>query len=244
MTATGTGVSRTNALLAIGIAGTWLAVHLGGIFMFPLERAWPLAIPLVALQAWLSTGLFITAHDCMHGSFAPAQPRLNRFVGRAVLMMYAGLDYDRLLPAHHGHHRHVGTGEDPDFNAADPRHPVRWLVKFFGTYYTHAQIARITVVACLYLALGASLVAIVVFWAIPALVALVQLFYFGTYLPHRHVGEGGGAGMFVDHHNSRGTGHGRVASLLTCFNFGGYHHEHHLHPNVPWWRLPATRTAD
>ncbi|MFA9473554.1 MAG: fatty acid desaturase [Filomicrobium sp.] len=26
-------------------------------------------------------------------------------------------------------------------------------------------------------------------------------------------------------------------SLLTCFHFG-YHHEHHLQPDVPWWRLP------
>ena len=30
-------------------------------------------------------------------------------------------------------------------------------------------------------------------------------------------------------------------SLLTCYHFGGYHHEHHLHPGVPWWRLPGTR---
>ena len=236
--------SRINLMLAIGIAGAWAVIHFGGIFAFDLAAYWPLAVPLVALQAWLSTGLFITAHDCMHGSFAPKQPRLNRFVGRTVLMMYAGLDYDRLLPEHHGHHRHVGTALDPDFNAADPRHPVRWLIKFFATYYTHAQIARITVVACLYLALGASLVAIVVFWAVPALIALVQLFYFGTYLPHRHFGPRGSGTAFVDHHNSRGTGHAGLASLLTCFNFGGYHHEHHLHPHVPWWRLPATRVAE
>ncbi|MFG6592769.1 fatty acid desaturase [Sulfitobacter sp. 1A12157] len=31
--------------------------------------------------------------------------------------------------------------------------------------------------------------------------------------------------------------------LLTCFHFGGFHHEHHLHPAVPWWALPKTRVA-
>lgn len=234
-----------NALIAVGIAATWLAIHVGGIFAFPLgARNWLVAVPFVLVQTWLSTGLFITAHDCMHGSFAPRHPRVNRIVGRTMLMMYAGLDYDRLLPAHHGHHRHVGTDRDPDFNAADPRSPLRWLVKFFATYYTHAQIARITVVAFVYLALGATIMSIVVFWAIPALLALVQLFYFGTYLPHRHGKAGHDDEAFADHHNSRGTGHAGLMSLLTCFNFGGYHHEHHLHPHVPWWRLPATRAAD
>lgn len=229
--------ARVNALIGLGIAVAWLTIHFGGIFAFALSPdRWPLVVALVAVQAWLSTGLFITAHDCMHGSFAPGLPRLNRLVGRTVLMLYAGLDYDRLLPQHHAHHRYVGTADDPDFSVADPRRPVRWLAKFFATYYTHWQIVRIIVVACLYLALGASLVSIVVFWAIPALIALVQLFYFGTYLPHRHDDA-----PFVDHHNSRGTGHGRLTSLLTCFNFGGYHHEHHLHPQVSWWRLPSTR---
>ena len=31
-----------------------------------------------------------------------------------------------------------------------------------------------------------------------------------------------------------------LASLLTCFHFG-MHHEHHLSPNTPWWRLPEAR---
>ena len=47
-----TGVAAAGA-----IAAAWLAVHFGGIFAFHLTSGtWPLAVPLVALQAWLSTG--------------------------------------------------------------------------------------------------------------------------------------------------------------------------------------------
>ncbi len=223
--------------VAAAIAGAWLAIHLGGIFAFPLTAAtWPLAVPLVLLETWLSTGLFITAHDCMHGSFAPGRPGINRGVGRVMLMLYAGLDYDRLLPNHHAHHAHVGTAADPDFHPAHPTRPGRWLARFFGTYYSHWQIVRIVAVLSLYQLAGATLLNILVFWAIPALLALLQLFWFGTYLPHRH-----GRGAFPDRHNAHSSPFGPWLSVVTCFNFGGYHHEHHLHPGVPWWRLPATR---
>lgn len=223
--------------VAATIVGGWLAVHFGGIFAFPLTpSSWPLALALALAQTWLSTGMFIIAHDCMHGSFAPGRPGVGRFVGRLTLMLYAGLDYDRMCPAHFAHHRHVGTDADPDFDSRDPTRPLGWLVRFFGRYYTHWQIVRIVVVLGCYQLLGASLVSIVVFWAVPALLALVQLFYFGTYLPHRH-----DATPFVDRHNARSSAFGPVASVITCFNFGGFHHEHHLHPHVPWWRLPATR---
>jgi beta-carotene ketolase (CrtW type) len=227
----------TNVAVAAAIGGAWLAVHFGGIFAFPLGSAtWPLAAVLVMIQTWLSTGLFITAHDCMHGSFAPGQPGLNRRVGRAMLMLYAGLDYDRMLPKHFAHHRHVGTAADPDFDALNPTRPAPWLARFFGRYYSHWQIARIVVVLSFYQLAGASLLNILVFWAVPALLALLQLFYFGTFLPHRH-----GDDAFPDRHNARSSAFGPLVSVLTCFNFGGYHHEHHLHPHVPWWRLPATR---
>ena len=230
--------TATSALVAAGIAVGWLAIHFGGIFAFPLARAWPLAVPMVLVQTWLSTGLFITAHDCMHGSFAPRRSGVNRAVGRMALMMYAGLDYDRMLPNHFAHHRHVGTADDPDFDAANPTRAAPWLVRFFGKYYTHWQIVRIVVVLGSYQLLGASLLNILVFWAVPALLALMQLFYFGTFLPHRHDGD-----AFPDRHNARSNGFGRTLSVVTCFNFGGYHHEHHLHPSVPWWKLPATRVS-
>ncbi|MEG8055629.1 hypothetical protein QP150_01470 [Sphingomonas sp. 22L2VL55-3] len=74
---------------------------------------------------------------------------------------------------------------DPDFHGGDPSLG-GWFLQFFKTYYSHGQIIRITMVALIYtLLLGAPLGNIVVFWALPALGAVAQLFVFGTWLPHR-----------------------------------------------------------
>ena len=62
-------------------------------------------------------------------------------------------------------------------------------------------------------------------------------FLFGTWLPHRADDDA----PFADRHNARSPAMSDTLSLLTCYHFGGYHHEHHLYPGVPWWRLPATR---
>lgn len=228
---------RIGIALAAAIIGAWLVIHIGGIFLWRWSAETVLlAIVLVLVQTWLSTGLFIMAHDAMHGSLAPARPRLNRAVGTVCLALYAGLSYRALAVKHAGHHRHSGTADDPDFHAAEPTRVLPWFAAFFRSYYTHGQILRITAAATLYLLIGASLLNIVVFWAVPALLALGQLFYFGTYLPHRH-----NAQSFADDHRARSSAFAPIVSLLTCFHFGGYHHEHHLSPGTPWWGLPAFR---
>lgn len=237
LAASKTGGAMVSMLLAAAIGATWVAIHIGGIFFW----SWtpdliPAAILLIALQAWLSTGLFIIAHDCMHGSFAPGWPRMNKAVGMVSLAAYAALSYRALLPKHMAHHAAPGTETDPDFHPREPRRPLAWFICFFRSYYTHGQIARITGAAIVYMLLGASLLNIVVFWAVPALLALVQLFTFGTYLPHRHTDQ-----EFADGHRARSNARSLLGSLLTCYHFGGYHHEHHLSPATPWWRLPKVR---
>ncbi len=228
---------RHGLMLAAAIGGAWTSVHVGGIFFWHWSPGTALLAPVVILvQAWLSTGLFIIAHDCMHGSLAPGRPRLNRIVGTFCLAAYAGLSYGELLPKHHAHHAAPGTTSDPDFHADAPRRLLPWFGSFFRNYYTHGQIGRITIAAIVYLLLGASLLDIVVFWAVPALLALGQLFVFGTYLPHRHDDR-----PFADAHNARSSALRPLLSLMTCFHFGAYHHEHHLSPGTPWWRLPAFR---
>jgi len=224
--------------LAVIIVVVWASIHFATILGHSADGLGLAAIALiVAVQTWLSAGLFIIAHDAMHGSLVPGRPRRNRAIGRLVLMIYAGLDYDRMLPAHHQHHRHTGTAADPDFNVSGPRRPVAWFVRFFGNYYSHVQLVRITVVALLYMGLGADIRDIAIFWAVPALLALVQLFFFGTYLPHRHSDND-----FADHHRAQ-SGAGGILSLISCFHFGGYHLEHHRNPGTPWWRLPSLRRS-
>lgn len=230
---------RLSLALAAAIVLGWLTLHVTGIFLHRLDAGSVMIAPFVILlQAWLSAGLFIVAHDCMHGSFAPGRPRLNRAVGVVCVALYACFSFRHLESSHHRHHRHAGGALDPDFNPSDPRAFLRWYVRFFANYYTHGQLLRITLVACAYMALGANLLNIVLFWAVPALLSSVQLFLFGTWLPHRHTAE-----PFADRHNARSNRAGWLASLVSCFHFGGYHHEHHLHPGVPWWALPQARSA-
>lgn len=222
--------------LAALFAGAWLAIHFTAVFDLDLARtSLPAILFIILVQAWLATGLFIVAHDAMHGSLAPAWPRMQDRTGQAALMIYAGLDYRLLKRKHFDHHKYVGSVRDPDFNAADPHRFGPWIARFVRSYYTHAQLLRISAVVLLYLLLGAGLLNIALFWAAPALLALGQLFFFGTYLPHRH------GRPFADRHNARSTPLPDALSFLTCFHFGGYHHEHHIHPGEPWWRLPASR---
>jgi fatty acid desaturase len=231
--------TRISVLLSAAIVAAWLAIHVTGIFFWHWSLAtMPLAIVMVILQTWLSTGLFIVAHDAMHGALAPSHPRLNRAIGAACLSLYACLSYAALLPQHHLHHKETGKAGDPDFHGGDPS-LVGWFLQFFKTYYSHGQIIRITVMALIYtVLLGAPLGNIVVFWALPALGAVGQLFVFGTWLPHRERET-----PFVDAHRAHSIDVGPVLSLLTCFHFGGYHHEHHLSPGTPWWGLPSRRRA-
>ncbi len=235
-TATGLG-------LAALIIGAWLALHVAAVFAFPLARAaqspvWAAgALALVLVESWLGAGMFIVAHDAMHGSLAPGRPRLNTAIGQLALGLYAGFPYRELAQKHHAHHRHAGTEGDPDFHAGHPRAFVRWYVKFFREYWGWPQQGAITGVLLLYLLLGANPLNAAVFWGLPAIGSSLQLFTFGTWLPHRHEGE---PAKFADRHNARTLDYPWFLSLVTCFHFG-LHLEHHHSPNTPWWRLPAYR---
>lgn len=221
--------------LAAGIVLAWLSVHVWAVFFYPWDRLglWPV-VPIVLVQCWLCVGLFIVAHDCMHGTLAPGMPRLNHIVGTVCLLLYACFWFGALLPKHHLHHRHSGTADDPDF-AATPSF-WRWYLSFFAEYASWTQIAGMSAILWTYvLVLQAPIANVLLFWAVPPLLASLQLFTFGTYLPHVP-----GEGPFVDRHNARSNDYPAWLSLLTCFHFG-YHHEHHLKPGVPWWRLPSVR---
>jgi beta-carotene ketolase (CrtW type) len=223
--------------LAALIVAAFVGLHVVAVFLLPWSAstlAW--AVLLVPLLTWLSVGLFIVAHDAMHGSLAPGKPGVNLFWGRLTLLLYAGFWMDRLRPKHFDHHRHVGTEHDPDFSATHPTRVWPWYLSFMRRYFGWREALVITAVVWTYvLLLGADVRNVLLFWALPAILSSVQLFAFGTFLPHRHEEQ-----EFVDHHRSRTNDFGWLASLLTCFHFG-YHHEHHLSPGTPWWRLPEVR---
>jgi len=106
--------ARVGLGLAASIAASYVALHIYAVFYLELT-GWGLAAAmlLVPVLCWLNVGLFIVAHDCMHGSLAPGRPALNRWVGRVALALYAGFWFDRFVAKHHAHHRHAGTADVP-----------------------------------------------------------------------------------------------------------------------------------
>jgi len=219
----------------------WLALHVLGVFYMPLSGGWLWVLPvIVAVQTWLSVGLFIVAHDAIHGSLAPRRPAVNRVVGQLCVGAYAAFPYERLRRNHFLHHRSPGTQDDPDFHAARPHAFLPWFVQFFRTYFGWRELFVLAAVVAAYLALGARPLNLLLCWALPALLSALQLFTFGTWLPHRH-GKGTPQ-AFEDTHRSRSLAWPWLASLLACFHFG-LHLEHHRAPHVPWWRLPRVRAG-
>ncbi len=225
--------------LAVAIIAAFVVAHVYGVFFFDFSaKPWWQAGLLVALLCWLSVGLFIVSHDAMHGSLAPFRPRLNWAVGQLCLGLYAGFRYTSLNREHHQHHRHAGTADDPDYDPRPPHGFWRWYLNFMTHYFGPRELAVLTVLVGVYVGiLQAPMSNLLVFWALPAVLSSLQLFSFGTYLPHRP-----GLDAFTDRHRSRSSNLPTWLSLMTCFHFG-YHHEHHDQPAVPWWRLPAARAA-
>lgn len=228
-------------LSAFIIVTSFVAILYWGLWGMPLD-GWPHSLaslwPILALQ-WLYCGLFITAHDACHGSVAPASARLNDAIGRLCAALYAGFDFDALRREHHLHHRHAGTDADPDFYGAAQGHvPLwRWGLRFAWHYTRPAQwLVMIGVSQVLMHGVGIEPWRVIVYWAVPAWLSALQLFYFGTYLPHRP----DSAAPFVDRHRTRDSGFGVWGSLLSCYHFG-YHQVHHERPHVPWFALPAAR---
>jgi beta-carotene/zeaxanthin 4-ketolase len=240
MTADRQRQSKIGTGLAVAVIAAWLTLHIMAIFFFP----WPLAgwhlwaAPAIVLAlCWLYVALFIVAHDCMHGTVAPSWPWLNPWIGRICLLLYAGFSFSKMRAAHQQHHQQPGTSGDPDFDHHEPHAFWPWYLKFFAEYYGTQEFFIMFVATGLYMAMGAPYQNMLLFWGIPSLMSSLQLFVFGTYLPHSP-----GAAPFADRHRARSNDYPWLISLLTCLHFG-YHHEHHATPGVPWWRLPQLRAA-
>lgn len=219
----------------------WLALlltrELGPVHL-PLPLVWVAlwALPAIALQTFLHTGLFITAHDAMHGTVFPASRRVNDAIGSAAVLLYALFSFRKLHEKHGEHHGRPGEpGEDPDFHDGEHGGFWRWYAHFIANYVGLWQIVGMAVVFnVLEHLVGVPIENLLLFWVLPSLLSTLQLFYFGTYLPHREPHAPG------DPHRARSNAYPAWLSFLTCYHFG-YHSEHHEDPSVPWWRLPGRR---
>lgn len=180
------------------------------------------------LQAYLYTGLFITAHDSMHGNVA-SNKKLNEYAGRLCSFLYAGMSYGKLYVNHRNHHSHPGTLQDPDFYVKNNNFFVWWFV-FMKRYVTVIQIIYMAVVFNILKYFFGEL-QVWSFFVIPVVLSTFQLFYFGTYLPHKTPHE-----QHMLPFKSRTQKKNHLKAMLTCYFFG-YHSEHHGNPGIPWWKL-------
>ena len=100
------GVLIAAALCFGAVAATVLGVLwvnaelLGGGFV-----GGTLVVGWIGLTMWFWTGVFISAHDAMHGLVLLHNQRVNYLVGKFCMGIYAMLPYDRMLTAHHVHHK-------------------------------------------------------------------------------------------------------------------------------------------
>lgn len=222
--------------LAVAILAAW-ALTLVIALRLPVQVIpWPAWLPLIALRTWLHTGLFIVAHDAMHGTVAPRHARLNALLGAVSVGLYALFPYGALLREHRRHHSHPASADDPDFHDGTHVGFGRWYLRFIGHYLRWPQlVGHALIFNALQHLLHVSQVNLLALWVLPALLSTAQLFCFGTFLPHRRP-----PGGYADAHRAQSNDYGPALSLLTCFHFG-YHWEHHQNPGVPWWSLPSAR---
>ncbi len=224
--------SITGVLAAITIIGLWVGSLAA---FFSLEFAPKMLAIGLPWMTFLSTGLFITAHDAMHGTVS-SNRRVNDALGAVAVGLYALFSYRKLARKHAQHHVDPAVpGLDPDFHDGEHRGFWRWYLHFVRGYVGIWQIvgmaAAFNVLSHI---VGVPEPQLLAFWVIPVLLSTLQLFAFGTYLPHR--GEHAADNV----HRARTSDYPPWLSFLTCYHFG-YHREHHERPDVPWWGLPGRR---
>ncbi len=221
-------VGAAGVLLAAAIFLSWAGLLIFLLAYYHPDWRSPAPYLLALLQTHLYTGLFITAHDAMHGVVS-ANKRLNNSIGMLAALLFAYNWFPAQLPKHHAHHRHVGTADDPDFH--DGQHPgfLPWFGRFVWHYVAWWQVLLMALTYNV-LKLCFPQANVIAFWMLPAVLATLQLFFFGTYLPHRGKHEANNL------HKSRSQFRHHLWAFVSCYFFG-YHYEHHDQPYLPWWRL-------
>lgn len=222
--------------VALTIIGAW-AVSLSVLLSIDVSIIpVPLRMVAIAVQTFLYTGLFITAHDAMHGAVSPSNIKLNNLIGSFTVGAYALFSYKKMIRTHWMHHQHPASEQDPDFHDGVHKNVVSWYFYFMTRYWSWTRlIGLIAVFHILHRVFHVAEVNLILFWMIPSIASSFQLFFFGTYLPHREPKSG-----YQNDSRAQSSNWSEFWSFISCYHFG-YHQEHHENPHLPWWKLPEIR---
>ncbi|MGB5899237.1 MAG: fatty acid desaturase, partial [Geitlerinemataceae cyanobacterium] len=139
-------IGISSAAIVFGVWGSSL------IWLFRVDFSTvPLGLVAVifVLRMFMHTGLFITAHDAMHGSAYPSNPKLNHAIGAIASMAYALLPYNVLRENHMMHHSNPGREGDPDYCQKHQNNPVLWYINFMIEYmkFKHSWVQMVAMTA-------------------------------------------------------------------------------------------------
>jgi len=238
--------SLTGFFVAFTIVFLWIGSLVFLLYVDIKQSITILILSAILGRTFIQTGLFIVAHDAIHGSVIPSDRRSNNLVGRLAVTLYAFLSYQQLAVNHWQHHRYPGRVGDPDFHDGTHHDIFSWYLKFITGYLDLRQtVVHFFWFGIIFLALHFGLhiciANLLLFWVLPILLSTMQLFLFGTYLPHRIVTNE--ADNAKNYHYARSSNYPIVWSFLTCYHFG-YHWEHHEYPFLPWYKLPSALSFD
>ncbi len=237
----------TEDWIGLAITGTLLSLWLGSFFelinIATASYSWVWLAVMILGRTYLHTGLFIIAHDSMHGNLIPNSKKLNNLLGGIALAIYGFLPYKHCRINHAKHHRYPSQSGDPDFHGKIS-HPIAWYCKFIVEYFPWRSLIYFWLnMSVIFwgaiLLLKVPTINLVLFWLLPLCLSSLQLFFFGTYLPHRQVELNPN---FLPRLNSNSWS--RLWSFVSCYNFGHYHWEHHQYPDTPWYRLTKVHNTN
>ncbi|RXK49817.1 fatty acid desaturase [Aquirufa rosea] len=223
-------MKKYTGIWSAGIIILCWSLHLIYWIQTPLNWNNPFLYLGILIQTHLYTGLFISSHDAIHGVVSPEFPKLNHGIGRLCATLFAFNNYSLLRKKHHMHHAYVNTDQDPDVHQGNF---FIWWFKFMFQYVHWTQILAMAITYNV-LKIWFPMENIILIWELPAILATLQLFYFGTYLPHRGEHEANNI------HQSRSQTKNHLWAFISCYNFG-YHYEHHDKPFLPWWKLTEAK---
>jgi len=218
------------------IFSLWLISLVKLITISVSETSWIWLTLAILGRSYLHTGMFIVAHDSMHSNLIPHDRRLNDFFGNIAVTIYGFLPYNHCRKNHTEHHRFPSQIGDPDFHGS-VSHPVFWYFKFIREYFPLRSLLIFLVsMSVIFWGLiffsNVSFINLILFWLVPLVLSSLQLFFFGTYLPHRQIYNNPNFSPRLERNNLL-----IFWSFVSCYNFGHYHWEHHEYPMTPWYRL-------